>query len=443
MNGRSTYPTATSIRELAWGGAHRVAMPAPAEPIDSAIMQAGPAPTASSRSWSISRVFALIFMLIAAALTGFALREGLAARDTGLLCLMSAIAAATVLYGLPSGKTLMRGLLAFAIAAFASLGSLILLPAFQLWPAGAGPLIFSMIFAIVGTVTRSRLCLAMALLALFGLMVDADGLTRMRLDAQFATLGLFGIGLFGGVIAGSRLIASIATLAVMAATLTLLASFGVPAAAALAILSVFAITAAIALRGFLRQGYATAKFPMLLSCIVFGLAGIAFQLNLMGELGSGALTVSGIQSQTMTLILIGFQAVVLFVSLIGWFSGRASLIDVVLTQAMLGLVCIVIVDPSRLARLDMGDPALVLAGFVGLIIATLSAVALYRSWKNGQPILAALSALALMMEGVIGLRLLSGDFDMALAGLICMGVALSLAALMALNPRPLPLPAEA
>lgn len=394
------------------------------------------------KTWTKSRLFALAFLIISAALSAFALREGLAARDTGLLCLLSAAGSGTVLYGMPTFKSFTRGACAFLTAFFLCLSTLILLPAFNLWPTGAGPLLFSMIFAIVGTITRSRTCLFAALIALFGLMLDSDGLTRMRLDAQIATLGLFSIGLFGGVIAKSRMIAAISTIAVMAATLTLLASFGVPAAAALAILSVFAITATVALRAFFRQGYETAEAPMFLSGLIFVLAAIAFQLNLMGELGSGVLSVSGAQSRTVAIVLLGFQTIVLFVSLVGWFSRRTSLMDVILTQAVLGLFCIVVVDPSRLARLDMGDPAMVLAGFVGVIIGTLAVIALKRFWKQGRPVLTSLSALVLMIEIVLGLRILSGDFDIALAGLICTGVALSLAALMALNPRTETAPAQ-
>ena len=150
---------------------------------------------------------------------------------------------------------------------FTCLAALVLLPAINLWPSGAGPLIFAMIFCMIGTLVRSKACLAIAVAALFGLMVDADGLTRMRLDGQLAVLTLFAIGLIGSVLSGSRLMSSVTLVAVMGSALTLMASFGIPSSGALATLSIFAVTTALALRAYWLQGHASAEIPMILAAL--------------------------------------------------------------------------------------------------------------------------------------------------------------------------------
>lgn len=385
--------------------------------------------------WSTSRLTALVFFIVATALTLFSLRAGLPARETGLLCVLSAIAAAAVLRGLPLWQTVARAVLALAVGAFSCLAVLILLPALNLWPSGAGPLLFSMIFAIVGTITRSRACLSLAILALFGLMVDSDGLTRMRLDAQVATLGLFAIGLCGSIMAGSRIIAGVSLVAVMGATLTLMAAFGIPTPGALAILSIFAMASTLALRAYVTRGYAAAELPMILSGVVFALAAIGFQLFLMGDFVGQEGRFATPLPNLGVMILIAIQGMVLFVSLVGWFARRVSLADVMLTQAIFGLICTIIADPMRLQRIGVGDPSLLLAALVGLIVAGLAGMMLYRSWLADRPILTSLSAMTLMIQIIFGMRLITGDFDVALAALVCAGLALALAVVMALNPR--------
>jgi len=394
-------------------------------------------PTIEGPSWTTSRLTALVFFVVSTALSLFSLRAGLPARETGLLCALSAMAAAAVLYGLPLWQTVARAVLAMAVGAFSCLALLILLPALNLWPSGGGPLIFSMIFAIVGTITRSRACLSLAILALFGLMIDSDGLTRMRLDAQVATLALFAIGLCGSVMAGSRIIAGVSVVAVMAATLTLLAAFGIPTPGALAILSVFAMATALALRAYVYRGYVAAELPMILSGVIFALAAIGFQLFLMGDFagqeGRFATPLPGLG----VMLLIAIQGMVLFVSLVGWFAKRVSLADVMVTQAIFGLICTVIADPMRLSRIGIGDPSLILAAIVGLIVTGLAAMILYKSWQADRPVLTSLSALTLMIQIIFGMRLATGNFDVALAALVSAGLAMALAVVMALNPRKL------
>lgn len=385
--------------------------------------------------WSTSRLTALVFFIVATALTLFSLRAGLPARETGLLCVLSAIAAAAVLRGLPLWQTVARAVLALAVGAFSCLAVLILLPALNLWPSGAGPLLFSMIFAIVGTITRSRACLSLAILALFGLMVDSDGLTRMRLDAQVATLGLFAIGLCGSIMAGSRIIAGVSLVAVMGATLTLMAAFGIPTPGALAILSIFAMASTLALRAYVTRGYGAAELPMILSGVVFALAAIGFQLFLMGDFVGQEGRFATPLPNLGVMILIAIQGMVLFVSLVGWFARRVSLADVMLTQAIFGLICTIIADPMRLQRIGVGDPSLLLAALVGLIVAGLAGMMLYKSWLADRPILTSLSAMTLMIQIIFGMRLITGDFDVALAALVCAGLAMALAVIMALNPR--------
>jgi hypothetical protein len=106
-----------------------------------------------------------------------------------------------------------------------------------------------------------------------------------------------------------------------------------------------------------------------------------------------------------------------------------------LTQAIFGLVCTIIADPMRLSRIGVGDPSLLLAGLVGLIVAGLAALILYRSWLADRPILTSLSAMTVMIQIIFGMRLATGDFDVALAALVCAGLAMALAVVMALNPR--------
>jgi hypothetical protein len=385
--------------------------------------------------WSTSRLTALVFFIVSTALTLFSLRAGLPARETGLLCGLSAIAAAAVLRGLPMWQTVARAVLALAIGAFSCLAVLILLPALNLWPNGAGPLLFSMIFAIVGTITRSRACLSLAIIALFGLMVDSDGLTRMRLDAQVATLCLFAIGLCGSIMAGSRIIAGVSLVAVMGATLTLMAAFGIPTPGALAILSIFAMASTLALRAYVTRGDTAAELPMYLSALVFALAAIGFQLFLMGDFVGQQGRFAPPMPNLGVMILIAIQGMVLFVSLVGWFARRVSLADVMLTQAIFGLICTIIADPMRLQRIGVGDPSLLLAALVGLIVAGLAGMALYKAWLADRPILTSLSAMTLMIQIIFGMRLITGDFDVALAALVCAGLALALAVVMALNPR--------
>jgi hypothetical protein len=385
--------------------------------------------------WTTSRLTALVFFIVSTVLALFSLRIGLPARTTGLLCALSALAAAAVLYGLPHWQTIARGVLALAVGAFSCLSILILLPALNLWPSGGGPLLFSMIFAIVGTLTKSRACLSLAIIALFGLMIDSDGLTRMRLDAQVATLGLFAIGLCGSVMAGSRIIAGVSVVAVMGATMTLMASFGIPTPGALAILSVFAIAVTLALRAYVYRGYSAAEIPMILSGVIFALAAIGFQLFLMGDFAGQAGRFATPMPNLGVMILIGIQGMVLFVSLVGWFARRLSLADVMLTQAIFGLICTVIADPMRLERIGVGDPSLLLAGLVGVIVAGLAGLMLYKSWLADRPVLTSLSAMTLMIQIIFGMRLATGNFDVALAALVCAGLAMALAVVMMLNPR--------
>ncbi len=391
--------------------------------------------TTEESPWGTARAVALVFLIVSSLLTLFSLRTGLPARETGLLCALSAVAASVVLYGIPLWQTYVRGTLALSIAGFASLSTLILLPALNLWPVGGGPLLFSLIFAIVGTLTRSRACLSLALVALFALMIDSDGLTRMRLDAQIATLGLFSIGLCGSVMAGSRIIAGVSLVAVMGATLTLMATFGIPTPGALAVLSVFAIATAITLRAYLLRGYEAAELPMIVSFIVFALSAIAFQLNLMGDFSPTAERFATALPNLGVMILIAIQGMVLFVSLVGWLARRSTLADVMLVQAMFGLVCTVIADPMRLSRLGIGDPSLVLTALIGLIVGSLAVMTLKRAWREDRPVVTSLSALVVMIQLVFGMRLLLGNFDVALAALVCAGIAVCLAALMLLNPR--------
>jgi hypothetical protein len=89
----------------------------------------------------------------------------------------------------------------------------------------------------------------------------------------------------------------------------------------------------------------------------------------------------------------------------------------------------------RLQRIGVGDPSLLLAALVGLIVAGLAGMALYKSWLADRPILTSLSAMTLMIQIIFGMRLITGDFDVALAALVCAGLALALAVVMALNPR--------
>ncbi len=385
-----------------------------------------------------NRMIALGFFGVAALLSLLALQLGLAALETGLLCVLTTVAAWFVYRSLPGIMQGARECFALAMAGFASLAAIILLPAFDLWPAGAGPLVVSLVFAFVGTLIRSKLCLAVSVAALFGLMIDSDGLTRMRLDGQLATLCLFAIGLCGSVLAGSRLIAGITLVGVMVSALTLLAAFGVPSTGSLSILAVLAVATAIALRAYLAQGYGAAEIPMILSSLVFALCAVALQLFLIGEVSAAESRLAEPMPAFGVGVLIAIQGLVLFVSIIGWFSRRITLVDAVLTQALFGLVCTILADPTRLARLHIGEPAIILAILVGLATTVLAGLALYRSWQSDQPIPTALAALVLMVEIVVALRIAMGAFDIALAVLISAGLAVALAVLMALNPRHVP-----
>ncbi|MGB3456165.1 MAG: hypothetical protein WBG08_04775 [Litorimonas sp.] len=382
-----------------------------------------------------TRTMTLGFFGVSALLSLVALQVGLPAIETGLLCLLSAFAAYAVFRSLPEQQLAARGSFALALGGFICLSALIILPAVNLWPAGSGPLIFSLVFAFAGTVLRSKACLALAVAALFGLMIDSDGLTRMRLDGQLATLCLFAIGLCGSVMAGSRIISSVTLLGVMAAALTLLASFGVPSTGALSILFVFSAATALALRAYQEQGHAAAEIPVILSALVFAASAIALQLFLMGEIAGEATRLDEPMPGFGVAVLIAIQAMVFFVSVISWMSGRLSLTDGLLIQVVFGLVCTVLADPTRLSRLHIGDPSMLLAILVGLIVGGFAGLALYRSWQSDRPILTALSALVLMVELILAARIVMGTFDIALAVLICAGLAVGLAVLMAINPR--------
>ncbi|MEM7729897.1 MAG: hypothetical protein AAF311_11585 [Pseudomonadota bacterium] len=384
---------------------------------------------------SPTRLTALTFFGVSAMLTLMAMQVGLPARESGILAILSAVASFFVLKSLPHEQEVPRGFFSVAVAGFACLSALVLLPALNLWPAGSGPLVFSLVFAFIGTLIRSKACLAVAVAALFALMIDSDGLTRMRLDGQVATLVLFAIGLCGSVLAGSRIIAGITLVGVMAAALTLLASFGVPATGALSIIAIFAAATAIALRAYHLQGYGAAELPMVLSALVFAAAAIALQLHLLGEITGQSVRLGEPMPRLGVVVLIAIQCMVLFISAVSWFAGRINLIDAVLLQAIFGLICTVIIDPTRLSRLGGGDPSLLLAGIVCLVVGGLAGLVLYRSWQADRPILTALSALIVMIECIFVFRIAMGTFDIALAALICAGLAVALAVLMALNPR--------
>lgn len=384
------------------------------------------------------RLAALMFFGIAAILTLLAFKIGFPAIETGLLSLLSASAAATVIRSLPKENSMARGGFALATGGFACLAALVILPALNLWPSGAGPLIFAMIFCLVGTIVRSKACLALAVAALFGLMIDADGLTRMRLDGQLAVLTLFAVGLCGSVLAGSRIMSSVTLIAVMGAALTLMASFGIPSGGALAILSVFAIATTLALRAYWQQGHASAELPMILSALTFAAAAVGFQLFLLGEVAGRPGFVSEPLPPLGVMVLIALQGMILFVSIISWFAGRMSLSDLLLTQALFGLICTVIADPLRLARLGFAHPSLVLTAIIAIIVGTLAAISLYRAWIQYRPIVTALSAMVLMVQVNFILRVVTGTFDIALGALVCGGLAVGLAVLMTLNPRHVP-----
>lgn len=387
---------------------------------------------------SPARLAALMFFGISAILTLFAFKIGFPAMETGLLCILTVSAAAIVLRALPKQNDLARGGFALATGTFSCLSALVILPALNLWPSGAGPLIFAMIFCIVGTLVRSKACLALAVAALFGLMVDADGLTRMRLDGQLAVLTLFAIGLFGSVLSGSRIMSSVTLVATMGAALTLMASFGIPTSSALATLSIFAVAASLALRAYWQQGHHSAELPMILSAVIFALAAIGYQLFLLGEVaGRPGFTLEPMPNLGV-MILIALQGMILFVSIVSWFAGRMSFSDLLLTQALFGLICTLVADPFRLVRLGLEHPSLVMTAIVGLIVGALAAISLYRAWKQYRPILTALSAMVLMVEVNFALRLLTGTFDIALGALVCGGLAVALAVLMTLNPRHVP-----
>jgi hypothetical protein len=392
-----------------------------------------------SRSmFSPARLIALFFFLISAALALLSLQVGLPATETGLLCLLTAVAAAIVLKSLPAQQDIARGMFALATGGFICLAALVLLPAANLWPSGAGPLIFSLIFAVTGTLARSKSCLALSAAALFGLMIDSDGLTRMRLDGQIATFALFAVGLCGSILSASRIMASISLIAVMASALTLMASFGIPTPGALSILSVLALVIALALRAYGQQGHSVAEIPMILSAIIFATSAIAFQLFLMGAVTDQADYFVEPMPKLGVMILICLQGMVLFVSLISWLSRRMSLTDLLLTQAAFGLACTLIADPLRLGRLGLNAPASILAALVGLVVIVFAVMALIRAWKDDRAILTAISALIVMIQIVFALRIVTGTFDIALGALVCAGLAVGLAVMMALNPRHIP-----
>lgn len=174
---------------------------------------------------------------------------------------------------------------------------------------------------------------------------------------------------------------------------------------------------------------------MILSGVIFALAAIGFQLFLMGDFAGQAGRFATPMPNLGVMILIGIQGMVLFVSLVGWFARRLSLADVMLTQAIFGLICTVIADPMRLERIGVGDPSLLLAGLVGVIVAGLAGLMLYKSWLADRPVLTSLSAMTLMIQIIFGMRLATGNFDVALAALVCAGLAMALAVVMMLNPR--------
>ncbi|MEL6688553.1 MAG: hypothetical protein AAFP97_13180 [Pseudomonadota bacterium] len=426
--------TGTPVTAAGTEGDAVIAPPFPVEPTKSVSARSRLKETFQSPA----RLAALMFFGISAVLTLLAFKIGFPAMETGLLCVLTASAATIVLRALPKQNEIARGGFAIATGIFTCLAALVLLPAVNLWPSGAGPLIFAMIFCMIGTLVRSKACLAIAVAALFGLMVDADGLTRMRLDGQLAVLILFAIGLIGSVLSGSRIMSSVTLVAVMGSALTLMASFGIPSSGALATLSIFAVTTALALRAYWLQGHVSAEIPMILAALTFALAAIGFQLFLLGEVAGRPGFILEPMPNLGVMILIALQGMVLFVSLVSWLAGRMSLSDLLLTQALFGLVCTVIADPFRLVRLGFGNPSIVLTAIVAVIVGTLAAISLYRSWKNYRPILTALSAMIFMVQVNFGLRLLTGTFDIALGALVCGGIAVGLAVLMTLNPRNAP-----
>ncbi|WP_298912819.1 hypothetical protein [uncultured Algimonas sp.] len=382
-----------------------------------------------------ARLIALIFLAAASGLTFAAVHAGFDAYETGLLALLSAAAAAIVFRSVPQGRDSLRSGFAMLSGIFLSLSAIVLLPALDLWPSGGGPLILSLIFTIIGTLTRSRACLAVAIAALLGLMIDADGLTRMRLDGQLATLVLFSIGLCGGILAGSRLIAGISIIAVMASAMTLMAAFGIPTAGAMAILAVFAAAMTLLLRTYRAQGFSAAGLPMSIAGIASVAAAIMFQLYLLGEMahasGQSALVMPGFGIA----LLIGIQGLVLYASIIGWLARRIALADLMLMQALFGLTSTIISDPSRLARFGFPAPAELLAIMIAIGIGGLAYLCLLRAWRAYRPALTALSALTLMIQAIFVLRGVTGTFDVALAVLICTGLAVAIAVVMVLNPR--------
>ena len=200
----------------------------------------------------------------------------------------------------------------------------------------------------------------------------------------------------------------------------------------------FAIATTLALRAYWQQGHASAELPMILSALTFAAAAVGFQLFLLGEVAGRPGFVSEPLPPLGVMVLIALQGMILFVSIISWFAGRMSLSDLLLTQALFGLICTVIADPLRLARLGFAHPSLVLTAIIAIIVGTLAAISLYRAWIQYRPIVTALSAMVLMVQVNFILRVVTGTFDIALGALVCGGLAVGLAVLMTLNPRHVP-----
>lgn len=385
--------------------------------------------------WGLTRLTALVFFLVAIALTAFSLKMGLPALETSALSLLSAVASAAVLYGMPHDRMILRNVFALATGFFTCLTALIFLPWVGLWPSGSGPLLFSFIFVVVGTLARSRACLIISVLALFGLISGSDGLTGLRLDAQVMTLMLFAITLAGSLMTGARAIGGVTLIALMAAVMTLLTSFGVPTVNALAVVAVFALATAIGLLAFYRRGYDAAGISATLSACVFAIATTGYQLFLLNELGSHTFAIVGPMPNFGVVALLLIQGLVLFVGLVQWFSNRASLSDIVLIQSAFALVCTVIVDPSRLARLGIDDPSRLIAAILAVGLIAIAARSLRRAWKNSRPVTAAVSLLMVLFQLSLLLHAALGGFDLALASLLSVSLSAGLAIILYLNPR--------
>ena len=153
---------------------------------------------------------------------------------------------------------------------------------------------------------------------------------------------------------------------------------------------------------------------------------LALQLVITDAASADALLQSTARNLSLSAFLVALQGSVLGVSLLRWMSGRTSFAGVILPLLVMAGASTLIIDPTLLERAvpvpGVTDIPALLSAFAGVVVASLSAFALFRSWQADNPVRTALYAMILIVQTALLWPLATLSLDMTVALFAALGV---------------------